>query len=847
VARTRIDDLSVMISADASALAADLRGATRHLEDFRKAAARDADLGAGRAAARALGDVRKAAAEAGGSLREMAGSAALFAAKVAAGAGALAAVGAGLDGLRGVMDQVKTSVSMAAEFEQNQIAFETMLGSAEKAARLLGDMRKFAADTPFAAKDITEAARQLVAYGFAADDVIPSLKVIGTLAAVAGKPIGELTYNVGTTRVQGRATQADINQLAGKGVDVYPGLARVLGADVAEVRKRVEDGRVGWDEYRLALEDLARTRYAGLLEKQSNALKGSWEQLGDAFDRAKLKLGQVLAQELGLRGMGRDLEGFAGRIERAFDSSDFRGFVRLVGDGARGVAQLAYEFGRAGLAVAEINLEGLARVSPQLAAAGKAARELVAGLGDFRLDKRAVAEFGLELFKAIAFPVADAVDAIEDGFKRVKKFIEENVTKPLEKARGIWGEIQFANREPGQWLFDNLAGPEQKEWARRKREQMGAEEVLRLRGYGVPRGTDPGTMARMNAVLDAAGDPGRFAPPSRLEDPKDIARRYQELYRAISAAQTLEFRKAGGPGGLFPDVAQRRQELQKLWAEFHKPFAFRDRMQVGPGDNLLDNTPATVFDPSNEAEWFWAKGPSAVWNATLEPRHWRSDWQGGGPGPRPDPKTRLERLQRATEDFEKEFWRHMLTEDVRAGFGRLYGSMGKARDLGRAVAGPFGLGPALGPLSGLAPLLGEVRKDQYLPGSGGPPAHLVELAGKLNDQFTARGLEKQLAELDDTFKRGLIGRDVLERARRDAVAGTADRLGAGGPARLPDALLQGSAEAVRVMNQWRAGGGGMTTEDLLKAILETLKQQNGLVDAGNAVARGAAAVVGLAP
>jgi len=71
------------------------------------------------------------------------------------------------------------AVKFAADMEQTEIAFETLLGSADAARKMVEDLTDFAARTPFQMPGITKSAQQLLAYGFQAESIIPMLTSVG--------------------------------------------------------------------------------------------------------------------------------------------------------------------------------------------------------------------------------------------------------------------------------------------------------------------------------------------------------------------------------------------------------------------------------------------------------------------------------------------------------------------------------------------------------------------------------------------------------------------------------------------------------------------------------------------
>jgi tape measure domain-containing protein len=171
----------------------------------------------------------------------------------------------------------------ATALEQNQIAFETMLGSGEAAKKLLGEIQSFTASTPFQEEEVTSAGKALLAFNIEADKVVPTLKRIGDISAGIGAPIGEIAEIYGKARVQGRLFAEDINQLTGRGIPVIQELAKQFGISDGEVKKLVESGKVGFPELEQAFVSLTSEggKFAGLTEKLSGSTKGALSTLKD--------------------------------------------------------------------------------------------------------------------------------------------------------------------------------------------------------------------------------------------------------------------------------------------------------------------------------------------------------------------------------------------------------------------------------------------------------------------------------------------------------------------------------------------------------------------------------------
>ena len=108
--------------------------------------------------------------------------------------------------IKGVKDFTKSIVQSAGQMEQYEIAFEVMLGSAEKAKNLLKDLKEFAATTPFEFNEITRATQTMIGMGIEAEKVIDTARTLGNIAAGTGKQFGNLAYVFAEIKANARLT-----------------------------------------------------------------------------------------------------------------------------------------------------------------------------------------------------------------------------------------------------------------------------------------------------------------------------------------------------------------------------------------------------------------------------------------------------------------------------------------------------------------------------------------------------------------------------------------------------------------------------------------------------------------
>ena len=185
----------------------------------------------------------------------------------------------------------------AANLEQLQVAFNTMLGDATQAEAFFKRLIDFTAKTPFQLDQVANSAKALLAFGFGEAEIIPMLERIGDLSAGLDQPINELAQIFGKARVQGRLMQEDVNQLTERGIPIYQELAKQFGVAEGEVRKLVETGKVGFPQLQKALVALTSEggKFAGLTRAQSKSLGGVFSTFLDNINLAAAAIGETLA------------------------------------------------------------------------------------------------------------------------------------------------------------------------------------------------------------------------------------------------------------------------------------------------------------------------------------------------------------------------------------------------------------------------------------------------------------------------------------------------------------------------------------------------------------------------
>lgn len=200
-------------------------------------------------------------------------------------------------------------IKLAAELEQTEIAFKTMLGSAAAAKKMLTEIRTFAAATPFQIPELASAAKVLLAYQIPAEDILTTLRQLGDVASATGSNLGELTLSYGKAATQGKLLAQDIREFTGRGVPLIKLLADQFGVAESEVMGLVSAGKVGFRELQIAIQ--TATSEGGIFyqstAQQSQTLAGLWSTLKDSINSVLMAFGDAFAKALDIAGGVRSL------------------------------------------------------------------------------------------------------------------------------------------------------------------------------------------------------------------------------------------------------------------------------------------------------------------------------------------------------------------------------------------------------------------------------------------------------------------------------------------------------------------------------------------------------------
>lgn len=189
------------------------------------------------------------------------------------------------------------ALSLASQMLGAEMGFTTMLGSAEKAQKLLNELKEFAAKTPFEFTDLVLSAKRMMALGFEAEQVIPTLRSIGdAVAGMSGGPdmIERIVQALGRMNTKGKVSAEQMNMLTDAGISGWKILAQKMGVSIAEVQKLSEQGMITAVEAVPLLIEGMGEKFKGLMDRFSQTAIGRFSNLKDAMGFILVDIGKAI-------------------------------------------------------------------------------------------------------------------------------------------------------------------------------------------------------------------------------------------------------------------------------------------------------------------------------------------------------------------------------------------------------------------------------------------------------------------------------------------------------------------------------------------------------------------------
>lgn len=228
----------------------------------------------------------------------------------------------------GILNMGIASVQAAAQMRQYEIAFQTMLKSAEAGTQMLRDLQQFAAETPFDVPGVVSAGQQLMAFGFKAEEIIPMLTNLGDAASGLGlgtEGVSRLAYALGQMQTSGKLNAQDMMQLTSAGISAWDMLAQAAGKTVAEMKDLCSKGAI---DSKAAVQTIVagmNDQFGGMMAKTSDEVAGLLANIEETAGNTSAAVGKYLTEAFNIKGILKDVSDRLGEFQRKMQTATEQG------------------------------------------------------------------------------------------------------------------------------------------------------------------------------------------------------------------------------------------------------------------------------------------------------------------------------------------------------------------------------------------------------------------------------------------------------------------------------------------------------------------------------------------
>lgn len=217
---------------------------------------------------------------------------------------------------------------LAADLEQTTVGFEVMLGSAEKANKMVSDLRQFAKVTPFETTDLVKATEILLGFGVAGEQIMPTISMLGDVARGNADKLRLISLAYAQIQAAGRLMGQDLLQLVNAGFNPLQQISQKTGKSLSVLKKEMEDGKISAGMVTQAFRDATSQggRFFGMMDRQSKTFHGMMSTLRDEWSEALIDIGtRMLPSAIeGVKGLRSVLNDLTTRVDFGPFVSAFR-------------------------------------------------------------------------------------------------------------------------------------------------------------------------------------------------------------------------------------------------------------------------------------------------------------------------------------------------------------------------------------------------------------------------------------------------------------------------------------------------------------------------------------------
>lgn len=189
---------------------------------------------------------------------------------------------------------VKNLIEIRSQYEMTERALGILVQSAQRGSQIFSELSQMALVSPYTLIELSNAAKQLTAYGVAAKDVVDTTRRMGDMAAAVGIPMERLTYALGQIKAYGYLNSRDARMFLNAGIPLVQELSKHYSklegqmVSVADIYDRIKKKAIGYNDVMQVVTEMTdeggrffdfQAKMAGTLKVQMANLTLAWNNM----------------------------------------------------------------------------------------------------------------------------------------------------------------------------------------------------------------------------------------------------------------------------------------------------------------------------------------------------------------------------------------------------------------------------------------------------------------------------------------------------------------------------------------------------------------------------------------
>lgn len=200
----------------------------------------------------------------------------------------------GIIGGAAVLKQLGSEIiNVRSQFRSMEISLETMIG-ADKANKLLAEIKQYAAISPLELKDVSSATEMMIGFNIEAEKTPRFIQAIGDISRGESQKFQSLSLAFSQMSAAGKLMGQDLNQMINAGFNPLQYISEKTGKSMAQLKDEMSKGAISAEMVQQAFIDVtsAGGKFYNMSQKQSEELSGQISILSDTINNKLNEIGE---------------------------------------------------------------------------------------------------------------------------------------------------------------------------------------------------------------------------------------------------------------------------------------------------------------------------------------------------------------------------------------------------------------------------------------------------------------------------------------------------------------------------------------------------------------------------